>query len=852
MKSRVLSTLIFVGAVLLLARGLAPDRTEEDSAGLLRVQQLEPEASVDYAIPAGTARVLISTRLLAPQVAPARWAPLYGVELTWMDADGEVVREQTVEFQGRQSRMPTASEEFEQSHLVGGAHAPVSDPRSALVPFGELLPSGGFLRIRNPHDERTVLYRISGEAPRSSFSTGQLVVSASERAARSLAMRVGAQRWSALDPTERRLIASQRRMDLVPRAGTQPTRRVVALADDLLTWREQPAGELDLEDGRSMAVNLIGPVQLRVSGGPGIRALDATVISAAAGDGQNSRIAAGPQGGSQTLRGTPAQPLGFYGESDAVVFTVEHEGPFALHLHNHSGGDVRPLFLSVDQASSDRWYGWTTGLRLGDRHPGGAGGPATTLVAPEYRYISAVRIGGRWPRPLRVPVHADGEGLVVLEVRPLLDAPTDTRPRTLTVRWRGDDGTNLAEESATVPVVYAPYERHFGSAVSPGGRRGHLSESTRLFVPVGMGTRHLEVTSPDDLLVIPRLEGPPTGDEVRYESAPGLRLRFARTHPTVWHRVPALNQAGLRAENQISRFAANTRLELPPEPSGNGGPAGGDAPRYLRLLPEPSPSIGTPLTWLVPPTADTPGTLYCRFEPDANKAPFRFDASAREALDGRLVGIVMAPTRQLGAPFRVDLDTERWTSGITNQRVRRFTAVREPTHRQARFEGPPGSVLWLRTAGRPSASCDRPHRPLSASQLSPGGRVDFLVDKTSAKQRLIVGGLGPGEAPLRLTLDGGTPSRVPGLHTEATRADRRVVLASTGRPGRRIDDPDRILPTLRPSVLVLGPDLELGTHVLTIENLGVAPIDVRVSLEGGTETERTTNPRVVRTPEIAR
>lgn len=836
-----LDALVFAAVVALTAVALrpAPMAAEDES---LRMLELPPGTSLDLLVPPDIERLRIATRVLGPSHTPPEWSPRYSVALRWLDPDDQPVFDRVVEFRSRVSSFPTPEARIERSRLQPADERVLSDSRTTVVPGGELLPAGGTLRVEAPADGPSLLVRVWGESERSRLDAERLGRAPSNQDRERLSGRIAATSWARLLPSERSLVAATRRRSLIPRGGSDSdlARRRVVPAEVAISWAEQSAVQLRLEPDRSLAVNLVGPVQVRLSGGRGASSLEVWVVS--------DREEGAPQA---EIIERPAWPLGFHGEEEARLFEVPQDAAFSLRVRNDGQETVEPLLLSVDDPHPDRLWAWSVGVPLADRAPpGGAGTAETVLVAPEIRYLPRVRVGAEWPLPLQVGMYGV-QTLAVIEARPVLADPGDVTERSVEVRWL--DATDAVQRTATTPVPVTPatYERLMPAAQGhePSEEGDWIGEPVRFYVAVGAETAALQVDSADDLLVTVRLQAAARGDgrwyPLPYES---VRVRYASRSERTWETEPPLDPEALREAGQWSLVAANVRLE---ELEALGASSEGSAPRrYTSLEPHGGERRHPLRTWLVPARGGASGPLCCRVRPDDEEHAFRFDDTARRRLDGRLLGVLWTGSESLGAPFQVDIDGERWRGGTAGQRVTQFRAIRQPARSRVRYSGAEDSTLWLRTFARPGSGCASARRPVRAWRVPPGGTISFPIGKTQEEQLVIIGGLAAGDVEVRVRIDGGVRPVGPGLYPAITIVDRLMTLSvDPGAWARVLTDPDRAARILLTGAVRLGADLPNGAHTMEIQNMSSHSIELRAGLEGGGQRGfvPSVRPRLVRT-----
>jgi hypothetical protein len=554
-----------------------------------------------------------------------------------------------------------------------------------------------------------------------------------------------------------------------------------------------------------------------------------------------------------------SEMLGFYGESRAVRLDLTSAGPHSILIHNPSERTVRPLFLSLDSPDTTRLFGWTSAAALSALIPEGPlKQKPQMLVGPELRQISTYAIGPS----LKEPVVFSTAPLAVstslaLTVRTVVGDPSGGGTHLLRIFAFDRSGTLLWTQEVPVSAPLSPFESlldpaAFGvskglklegpravdtaatnpapasAAVASPSTPPWIGEPVRLLVTVTPGMGRLVLSAPEGpLLVTAALPGPPTGDPRRYPLPyGGVRVRYRSSPPSVWQEYPPSNQVSLDLNGQRARMEAMVRLE----PRGGGVPPSRTTRAYVSLAPSTSTALNRESIWLLPSTGRAePGLRYCVLRPSRSAQTFVFPA--HPSLAGQLLAFLWTPElRWLGGDFSVTLDGRPWRSGLIRQPLTPLHAVRQPETRQVGFEGPPGARLLLRTYGTDRVCAD-PRRPQRYYPLPPGGRVDFVVQKSMPEQLVMVGGLGNSGA-LKVLIDGGAPIIQGGAFPYRTPGDRSLEFApGDSDPAIELRGPDRSLPVLESQAFRLGVDLQPGSHRLTFINPARQLLWIRVGLE---------------------
>ena len=770
--------------------------------------QLEPGEEIQFAVPPTIDRMRISSRLLVPEQEGRdhRRSYDYGVNVSWLDRDGRLVSSRVFHERSRVSwdvdpvdpsdsgdpgDSAQGHDEVTRNATIPGDDRCITDNRVTTIPIRELLPEGGVVKVSASAASYPVLMRGFARTQRKGTDLERAVLAPTRREIEQAVHGSGVPSFDLLNARERRLLLSKQwRADHVPLIGDAPlSRRVQFRATE--DQRDQRDVRLKLQPRRSVALNLRGPVSIRISGNAEIQKLNVSVVAdvADAADGEQGPF----------FQESVTTPLGFAGETTARELRIDSAAPFSLQITNPSPSEIW-FYASVDDASESHLFGRTVGVPLthvllpkenaersgpsGRKGPDELDLPATVLLIPETLSFTAYRIGPNLPLPVIIGTPGFGpDDTLLIDVRALLYGPDDKAERTFSLIGRNAAGEELYRSSATFAVEAAPFEEVDAPAprrqrvTPPGlaapalardaaaGAQSWLSEPVRLYAPGDTNVVQFELTSPDALVATVRAPGMVHGDATLYPLPQGAaRLRYARRPLTEWSRLPPTEPKRLREAGQALTVTANVRLEAPPDLTEEGGEA--DGRRFYTSL-EPSGSgAASGRVWLVAAASESTGSLYCRYGVSKGRQSFVFDA---KTLNGELAGVLWTPTAAIGDSYSVTLDETLWRQARARQRVTRIKAVREPRHRTARFKGPKGATLWLRTHGA-SEACGAPYRALAAHSLAPGKSMTFAVEKTLPEQLVIFGGFGREEASIEVVID----DAVPGKNLRAVRPYRHV------------------------------------------------------------------------------
>ncbi|MBW1880237.1 MAG: hypothetical protein JRJ84_17895 [Deltaproteobacteria bacterium] len=676
----------------------------------------------------------------------------------------------------------------------------------------------------------TLFLRGFGEEDRGAVDAQLTLLGPTMQLQGDLLRRIGLPYWALLDRGEQNALTRTVWRSLRVGSGSDEEvhARWIMRSDLRLTPEEQALAGTTIPPGRAVALNLVGPVSVRVSGGSEVLDLEHEVVSAEPGE----------------VRATPDDPVAVGTDVAAIRYHLP-PGPTSLHLRNHTERPIGPFLFAVDHARPDQLFGKTAGARLEDLAPAGTGLQSeVVLVGPEWNNLTGYRVGGENEAPLVYSGYWPAGGDVIqMLVRPVLDGADDRAPRVVDVHALDDTGAELWRDSAAFTPVAAPYERLLESDA-------WLGEPEELYVAVNAAVRQLSVRSANDVVVMMRVRGAPQGDPELYPLPEGeVRVRYPRRPVTTWRTVDPVN--GPTLVEQLVRVSANTRLE----PRGTRDVESGRTRYYSSIRPADARHAQQGRVWLRPadPTDPEERLVYCRYTP-GGEAPFPRNAEVVKRLDGLLAGALWTPgSASLGSPYRILLDQSPWQSGRLTQRVHRFRKGREPPRSRVSLEGPPGSTLWLRTWTRPGA-CPAPHLSIMAWPLDPGEEIQYAVTRTMEKERFMVGGFGEAGTRLRVRIEDGTPGMVAGLHRGWSDKDQTLEL--TPLPdvlATPVDDPEGTLPALQSRGTVLATNLHGSQYRIRVQNVSDHRMYLRAAVQTpqpGSEPWGTEVPSLVRVQEV--
>lgn len=761
------------------------------------VVEIRPGEVVDYSLGPEVARLRVVSRVVLEAdhlPADARRSRNYPLDVTWLAPSGEVRREARMWERTRVSRWPDGTAEPLRSGDLVDDERLVTDARTTELPASDVLPGGGLLRLGVPPDGEPIVLRVFGAREPGEVSSSSVKAEELARAAR----RVGLPDVHLLEPAERRQLLDENWRSL-PFAATENKGRLQRLRRHVpeLAPREEAAAGTVLTPGQSVAINVVGPTRLRVSGGPGVNALLVETLADVPAEEQDLDPAR-----------EPAQPVPLPGMTHGYDLSIPHAAATTITFTNPTGRNVGPLVFTLPTDDPARLYAWTPAVRPGDL-PGGRERDYV-YVGPERVAIPGVRIGSHVPMPLVVEVPL-GAPVLRFDVRPELDGPTDVRPRSITIAELDERGEVRRQDTYEIAAWPAPFERR-----SEDG--GWVGDPVKVELEPSRGTARMRVTSESAMRVMPYVDGPPRGeDHYPLEHEELWRVRYARDAEQTWWRHWPPDTQALAETRQLVQTLANVRIE---------GRAPSDA-YSERLYSGLAPLGGIQLrgrVWLVE-GENAFDLAWCRY-PAGSSLPLPWDARTRRLRHSELRGVLHTPSIEaLGQPWSIELDGRVWKQGRVLQRVEILSSFQEPGHSAARLEAPSGSVLWLRA--RDTEACPDARRGVEAWPLGAGGEARLPMGETWEARRILVGGFAKEPVTVEVALEGlGEP--FPGASQDA--AFRQEVVLRPGETlGQRLTDPDMRLPQLETEMLRIGADVpEL---VLRVRHLDGPPLWLRVLVE---------------------
>ena len=177
-----------------------------------------------------------------------------------------------------------------------------------------------------------------------------------------------------------------------------------------LPWSYPQLMGTTLSPHRALAINLIGPVTLRLSGPKEINTLTLHTVADAPDEAIVTPVSL-----------TQDEPIGLTMEERGYKLDISHEGPITLHLNNTQKGDIGPVIFSVDTPRSSQFFGWTLGAMLQDLMPNSAlRDRETAIVGPEWWYAEYYETGSL---PIQIlPPMTDQQSELVVDIRAHLES----------------------------------------------------------------------------------------------------------------------------------------------------------------------------------------------------------------------------------------------------------------------------------------------------------------------------------------------------------------------------------------------------------------------------------------------
>lgn len=851
--TRLLSLLVFAVAIATVAQAmLRPNSAQQPRAcSQLWRYRVRQGDSLRLPIPASDAPLRLASlaqlKAHAADVPDAAYS--YALRVEWRDPTGRIIDRHT--FHERAPR-------FSVTDPRDAPAVPITRRRHTALSARALARYGGFLDVQVVTlDARleAVWLRLFRQRRLRPWQHQRLALAPSQELRLALEDKAAVAVWQALSPTEQgRLTRTQWRTVLPQRRrGQSLDKRALTLCSDGASPAERKASRQQLRAGRATAFGLHGPLRLQLSAQRHARALRLLAVDAWGTRHPVHWLAR--RGPTRTLR-------------------IDAPGPVYLHVRN-PGSETIDFTLRSFGAPHRLTFGRT--LAVPEQKPWAAQPHAHSRarLAPEVHRFTAYRSDAGHALRFALPPQSRTDRLR-LQLRTLLQHQHDAGPRRITLRALGRDGQLRWQRSHTWTAPASMYEWAEADLAAPHTpnpparpRLHWLSEPATRYVAGLQGVATLELHSETPTLLGLSVWGALRGDPRLYPlpdapttpaGATAGHRRAAATHReqagdnnrarphvdapeqvrspaavryrlkpvTPWHPLRPADESALRQQGQLWRIHAVTRID----------------PATSRSLPQRSPAVARHYR-SVRPTPDGDGRLflrpqlhpasrpqvwYCAFSP-GKKGRFRFGPHAARALHGELRGQLWTPPEHLGQRYHITLDGRLWRGTVLRQTLTTLLAVRQRPVERAHFEGPPGSLLWLRTHAL-APRCPKPHRMFTAHHIDPGARRRYRVHKTQTRQLVSFGGFARAPVTLHIRLDPRQSHLAPGVYLRRTQMDRLLTLPVLAPQAIAQDDAHLRLPVLHSRAIALGAELSTGPHHIEVHNVGQAPLYLRVLQEG--------------------
>ena len=215
-----------------------------------------------------------------------------------------------------------------------------------------ILPEGGAIEISLPPNSPPLYFNATGEQFRSDVEAQQRKLSLAAHQKDKLVRRLGIMRWSMLNEEEKWSLVQHEWKALAPKGQINRnfTSAWIMQSDYELPWSYPQLMGTTLTHNRALALNLVGPVTLRLSGPKEIGALELYTIADAPDEAIVSQVSLDTD-----------QPIGLSMEERGFKLDITHEGPISLHLKNTQIGDVGPIIFSVDEPQPEQFLDGRSG-----------------------------------------------------------------------------------------------------------------------------------------------------------------------------------------------------------------------------------------------------------------------------------------------------------------------------------------------------------------------------------------------------------------------------------------------------------------------------------------------------------
>lgn len=769
------TTVLAVTLAMTLRAPAVPDHRME------RAYELTPEGQLAFVVPPDTESLELVTHLLDadPGLDPVHAQHPYAVRIAWHIDDApdplgaQVVHERTRVLPLDASPGPRAT-------LVDATRT-VGDARSHDVQW---MGTGAVLTVDQA--VHPVLVQLVARRPRDAWSRRRLAHAPSRRVRTGWAHLLGLPGPDGLTAWMQERLAVPRADRLTPRQADRPARPLRTVRDPT-PLEAMEAHALVLAPGRELVV--------------GFRHAPTAALRILA-EGQGSLVAA--------WLDHPASRIPV-AAGRATSLPPPPQGPAWLHLA-HTGGD-RPMPVQIVHDGPAPLLGWAAQAPASD-----AG--RDWRIAPEWRLRRAWSVDARdaltW-----ATTASDHDSTWRVRVRAVLEGPDDRRDTALRLVGLDPSGGTAWSADWVEPPHPDPFDH--GLDIGPGG---WLGEATTRYLTVPAGTHAVRVEADVPALVQIATLGLPRPEAPDYlPDAPDPPLRHRLGPATTWRTLDPVDATTHDAAGRRRTLATQVRpLGLDADPRT-------ETRTYHTLDPSGQRTLESRRTWLVAPTHDDEGVLYCPLGGSGGRsAPWTDAAVAR--FDGRVRAVLWAEPSAMGSTWALERAGRTVRSGRVQQPVTVMSEAPVPDGRLA-LRAQPGLVAWVRTQAPPEA-CVGARRPVHYHPLDPGEHLVVHPEAHPEGRWLSIAGLAEGTAHLRAVLDDGQPEVTPSrLAVDRTAPVRPLTLPQPDDAplALALRDPSARQPVLRSAPLHLGQDLTPGRHRLVLHNDGDQRVWVRVAQE---------------------
>ena len=776
---------------------------------------VQPNGQMAFALPMGLKKVRITSRLATENLdSPPTWWQGYQFHLRWKDIDGNVVHEQDYHERTRTSRFPSPEEEPYRRAFLAGIGEPLPDARITIVAGDTILPEGGSIEVSLPFDSPPLYFNATGEQLRSNVEAQQRILSLTTHQKDKLVRRLGMISWSMLNKEEQWALVQHEWKALAPKGQINKdfTSTWIMQSNYELPWSYPQLMGTTLSHQRALALNLVGPVTLRLSGPKEIQNLTLYTVADAADEAVVTPVTVEKD-----------EPIGLNMEESGYKLQIEHNGPVSLHLKNTQKGDIGPVIFSVDSPKSEQFFGWTLGAMLQDLMPNSTLRERdTAIIGPEWWYAEYYETGSL---PIQItPPMTDQNAELIVDIRAHLSSFDDQADRTITVIALDSENKPIWTRDHRFTPTAAPYE-YYRPDDPERNVSTWISDRLRIFVPYTPEIRSIQLTSNDRLLVIPQTLGPPIGEKYSYNRPYKTTwLRFPRFAYSAYHRLTADNAAELDQNDQLVKIASNVRMESYPETKVKPS----DITKFSPIIVDDEPT-----QWLVQTKNMTRnGPTFCKIKA-GTKHHFRWSSESRQALQSTLEVTVNAPSPEsLGSEYHLVSGQKSLIKDRLIQGVQRHKIMLTRNLETIKLDGPIGLTAWIKNHGSPDQICDTPRRSMGFWTLEPGQSQRVTFEKEKAVQRMLVTGLSQRDGVLSLTINDGANEPSQTVHEGWTEKIRHLEMPRTDRPvAYPHRNPITSAGILEARAIILKQDLIKDTHQISIKNIGEATIHFRLYLE---------------------